>query len=274
MLQLKENDKNNSSGWIYSIWKTFTYGIHEYPKSARLGQDKQDSPLHGARVRHQLVMKQHKGWNIVLSAESDSWQQRTAWPVMLSEREILWDWHLIKGSFQSIFWSAVWNWRSLICVCEKCRSGELLQGCWQSWSAVSHSQQKQIYSIMQSEDGNGAAVLPQATFSPSPSLALLIFTLCPQGSDYWIYSWLVGAWTFPHVKGKPISWSNFKSMYRMRLQNLFVRANCCSLTRCASLQIVLQLWLLLLNQSLLILSKLNCHYVQSQWNWKIETKLM
>lgn len=84
--------------------------------------------------------------------------------IMLPEMEILWDWHLIKGSFQSIFWSGVWNWRSLIRVCEICRSAVLLQGSWQSWSAVTQRQQKQIYNIMQSEDGE----LPQATHSLSP----------------------------------------------------------------------------------------------------------
>lgn len=180
----REYDKNNSSGWIYSIWKSFTYGIHEFPRSGRLGQAKQDSPLHEARLLHQPVMKQHEGWKIVLSAENDSWEQWTAWPVMLSalcflKGEILQDWHLIKGSFQSIFWSGVWNWRSLIWVCERCRSGKHLQGCWQSQSAVSQSQQKQIYNIMQSVDGKRAAVLPQATFTPPPSHFAQMYFLSP-----------------------------------------------------------------------------------------------
>ncbi len=29
----REYDKNNSSGWIYSVWKSFTYGIHEFLRS-------------------------------------------------------------------------------------------------------------------------------------------------------------------------------------------------------------------------------------------------
>lgn len=112
-----------------------------------------------------------------------------AFCIMLSEREILQDWHLIKGSFQSIFWFGVWIWRSLIWVCERCRRGELLQGCWQSWSAVNQSQQKQIYNIMQSVDGNGVAVLPQAACSPSPSYFAQISFLGLLISEY-IADWL------------------------------------------------------------------------------------
>lgn len=86
LLHLKGTMTKNTTvlKWIYRIWESFTYGIHEFPRSGKLSQAKQDSPLHRARLLHQPVMKQHEGWKIVLSAENDSWDQWTAWPVMLS----------------------------------------------------------------------------------------------------------------------------------------------------------------------------------------------
>lgn len=176
-----------------------------------------------------------------------------AFCIMLSEGEILWDWHLIKGSFQSIFWSGVWNWRSLIWVCERCRSGEHLQGCWQSWSAVSQSQQKQIYNIMQSVDGKRAAVLPQATFTLSPSHFAQMYFL---SSGNWLVNIQLIGWSL-HVNSKPISRSNFKSIYRMTQQYLLVRANIFTVVLMDVQVFKLFGNLLLLNKRLVILFRFN-----------------
>lgn len=58
---LRRSDKHNDSGWIYSMCRIFTYGIHNSARSGRLRQAKHESPLHGARLLHQPVMKQHRG---------------------------------------------------------------------------------------------------------------------------------------------------------------------------------------------------------------------
>lgn len=58
----------------FTVCKSFTYGIHDLPRSGRPCQAKHDSPLHGARLLHQPVMKQREGWKIILSAENDSWE--------------------------------------------------------------------------------------------------------------------------------------------------------------------------------------------------------
>lgn len=129
-------------------------------------------PLRGARLLHQPVMKQLKGWRIVLSAGNDSCEQPTAWPVMLSALCFLkgkyseagtW-WKEAFSRYFALAFEIEGHWYRSVTD----EGVGLLQGCWQSWSVVSQSQQKQIYNIMQVADGNGAAV-PQATFTPSPS---------------------------------------------------------------------------------------------------------
>lgn len=126
---------------------------------------------------------------------------------------------------------------------------------------------KQIYNIMQpvharSAAGNFSLLLLRCTFFPRE--------LISEYTTDWLEPEL-----FPMWDGKPISRSNSKSLYCMRLQYLLLGTSVyCSLRRCAGRPIVLQLWFLLFNQISLIFSKWNGCVVESQHNWKMGSEVM
>lgn len=147
-----------------------------------------------------------------------------AFCIMLSEREILWNWHLIKGSFQSIFWSVVWYWRSLIWACERCKGGDCSQGCWQSWSAASKN--RSITLCNQRMASEWLHCLGQ--LSLRLHLTLLEMFFHPSGN------WLAN---IRLIDRRP----NFKSMSCMRPQCISVKANMLTAVLRWGLQIVSEL---------------------------------
>lgn len=113
---------------------------------------------------------------------------RCALCIMLSEREIVWEWHLIKESFRSIFRFDFWSWRLSM------QGGERFGRRW----AFARLLTKLV-----------SCQSKQAAPSPSRSFSTYFQLIC-WNLNFFLF--------FHHVNGKPISRPDFKSMYCSRLQ--------------------------------------------------------
>lgn len=213
---LKRVDKNKGSLWIYCMLKSFTYTVAFMNIRGQGSMAKLNKIPHSTGLEHFISPwwndTRVERWSL---AENDSWGgeqpdllrflhyafwKRNTLPLVPDERKLsvnILVWRLTPKVIDTCL-SEMQEWGAIARLLTKCVTCQSKP----AKTDLSH------YAV----DGNRAAVLPRAAFSPSPSHFAQMYFL---SWGNWLANIQLIGWSPnpSHVNSKPISRSNVKSMY-------------------------------------------------------------